>query len=62
MMPNVVFVAAMALQKKFPLSSKFSRNPESMQKTYRHVLSTAEKYMAEFLVKSFGGGVVQVQC
>jgi len=34
MIPSAVFVAAVALQNKFPLSSKFSINPESMPKTY----------------------------
>jgi len=33
MIPNAVFVAAVALQNKFPLFSKFSRNPGSMPKT-----------------------------
>jgi len=51
MTPTAVFVAAEALQKKFPLSSKLSRNPGSMPKTS----STSGKYMAGFLVKSFGG-------
>jgi len=32
-----------------------------MPKTYSHILSTTEKYMAGFLVKSFGG-VVGVWC
>ena len=35
MIPSAVFVAAVALQNTFPLSSKFSRNPGSMPKTYR---------------------------
>jgi len=51
MIPTVVFVAAVALQNKFPLSSKFSRNPGSMPK----ISSTSGKYTAGFLVKSFGG-------
>jgi len=54
------FVAAVALQNKFPLFSKFSRNPGSMPKKYRHVLSTSEKYekhIAGFLVKSSVGVV-----
>ena len=42
---SAVFVAAAALQNKFPLSNKFLRNPGSMQKIYAH----------GFLVKSFGG-------
>jgi len=46
---------------QFPLSSKFSRNPGSMPKTSTHALSTWGKYMAGFLVKSFGG-VVGVWC
>ena len=53
--PYGVFVAPAALQNKFPLSSKFSRNPGSLPKTYTHVLSTSGKYIAGFLVKSFGG-------
>ena len=53
MISSAVFVAVVALQNKFPLSSKFSRNPGSMPST--HVLSTSGKYMAGFLVKSFGG-------
>jgi len=55
MMPSVVFVATVALQNKFPLSSKFSRNPGSMPRTYTHALSTTDKYMAGFLVKNSGG-------
>jgi len=54
MIPNAVFVAATAVQNKFPLSSKVSRNPGSMPKTYTHVLSTSGMYMAGFRVKSFG--------
>ena len=38
---RAVFVEAVALQNKFPLSSKFSRNPGSMPNTYTHVLSTS---------------------
>jgi len=53
MIPNPAFVAGVALQNKFPLSSKFSRNLGSMP-TYTHVLSNLGKYMAGFLVKSFG--------
>jgi len=44
MIPSAVFVAAVWLQNKFPLSSKFSRIPGSMPKTYTHVLSTWGKY------------------
>ena len=55
MIPSAVFVAVVAPQNKFPLSSKFSRNPGSMPKTHTHVLSTSGKYMAGFLVKSCGG-------
>jgi len=54
MIPNAVFVAAIAVQNKFPLSSEVSGNPGSMPKTYTHVLSTSAKYMAGFRVKSFG--------
>jgi len=45
-------------------SSKFSRNPGSMPKKYRHVLSTSGKYgkyIAGFLLKSYVG-VVGVRC
>jgi len=55
MTSSAVFVVAVALQNKMPLSGKFSRNPGSMSKTYAHVLSTWPKYMAGFLVKSFEG-------
>ena len=61
MIPSAAFVGGVALQNKFPLSSKFSRNPGSMPKTHTHVLSTSVKYMARFLVKSFGG-VAGVRC
>ena len=54
MIPSVVLFAAIALQKKFLLSSKFSRNHGNMSKTYTHVLSTSGKYMAGFFMKSFG--------
>ena len=53
MIPSAVYVVAAALQNKFPLSSKFLRNPGSMPKKSTHVLSTWGKYMAGFLVKSF---------
>jgi len=39
MIPGAVFVVAVALQNKFSLSSKVSRNPGSMEKTYTHALS-----------------------
>jgi len=55
MIPAAVFVAAVAQPNKLPLSSKFSRIPRSMQKTYTHLLSISGKYMAGFLVKSFEG-------
>jgi len=64
MIPVVVFVAAAALQNKFPLFSKISRNPGSMPKKYRHVLSTSGKYgkyIAGFLVKRYVG-VMGVRC
>jgi len=61
MISSAVFVVAVALQSKFPLSSKFSRNLRNMSKTPIHVLSTWGKYMTGFLVKSFWG-VVEVQC
>jgi len=48
------FVAAVALQKKFLLTRKFSKNLGSMPKIYTHVLSTSEKYMAGCLLKIFG--------
>jgi len=52
--PSAVFVAPVALQNKFPLANKFCRSPGSLPKTYTHVSSTSGKYMAGFLVKSFG--------
>ena len=55
MISSAAFVATVALQKKFLLSRKLSRNPGSMPKTYTHVSPTSGKYMAGFLVKSFGG-------
>jgi len=42
---RAIFVAAVALQNRFPLFNKFSRNPGSMPKTYSHVLSTWGKYI-----------------
>jgi len=55
MIRSADFVAAVALQNIFPLSSKIFRNPGSMPRAYTNVLSTSGKYMAGFLVKSFGG-------
>jgi len=55
MIPNAVFVTTVAVHNIFPLSSKFWRYPGSMPKTNTHVLLTLGKYMALFLVKSFGG-------
>jgi len=49
---NAIFVAAVALQNKFPLSSKFSRNPGSMPKTQAHISSTSGKCMDGFLVEA----------
>jgi len=54
MITSVVFVTAVALQKKFLLPSKFPRIPANMPKTYTSVLSTWGKYTAGFPVKSFG--------
>jgi len=48
------FVPAVAPQKKFLLSRKYSRNHGNMSKTYTHVLSAWGNYMARFLVKCFG--------
>ena len=66
MIPSVVFVVAVALQNKLLHFRKFSRNPGSMSKCYTHVLSTLGKFMAGFLVKSFGwccvGTVLTVAC
>ena len=53
--PNAVYVTPVALQNKFSFSSKFSKNPGSLPKKHTHVVSTSRKYMAGFLVKSFGG-------
>jgi len=41
MIPSSVFVVTAALQNKFPLFNKFSKNPCSMPKTWTHVLSTS---------------------
>jgi len=54
MIPDAVFVAAVALQTKFPLSRKISRNLGSMPKTYTDVLSTSRKHTTGFLVKNVG--------
>jgi len=54
MIPSAVFYVAVAQQNKIPLSNKFSRNLGNMPKTYTYALSTSGKYMAGFLVKSFG--------
>ena len=54
MMPSAVFVPAVALQTKFSLYSKFSRNLGSMPKTSTYVLSTSRKHTSRFLVKIFG--------
>ena len=45
MIPSAVFFVAVALQKKFLLSSKLSRNPGSMAKTYIHASSPSAKCM-----------------
>jgi len=45
---------AVALQTKFSLSNKFSKNFESMQNTFTLVLSTSRKNTNESLKKSFG--------
>jgi len=55
MIPSAVFVAAVALQNKFPLSSKFSINLGSLPKTYMFCRPGESIYMAGFLVKRFGG-------
>ena len=55
MISSAIFIAAVALQNKFPLSTKFSKNAGSMLKTYAHDLSTSGRYMAGFVAKSFGG-------
>ena len=52
--PNVVFILAIVLQTKIPLSSKFLRNLGSMPKTFTHVLLTSRKHTIGFLMKSFG--------
>jgi len=60
MIPGAVFVAAAALQNKFPLFGKFSRNPGNMPEKYRHVSSTSGKYgnyISGFLVKRSEGVV-----
>jgi len=50
--PSAVFVAAIALQNKFPLSRKFSRNPGIMP---NKCFVDLGKYMGVFFVISFGG-------
>jgi len=52
MIPTAVFVGVVALQNKYPLYSKFSRKPGSRPNKGFVDLG---KYMAGFLVKSFGG-------
>jgi len=53
--PSAVFVPSVALQTKFSLSIKFSRNLGSMPKmSSSHVLSTSRKHTIKFPVKSFG--------
>jgi len=42
MIRTAVFVAAVALQNKFPLPSNFSRNPGSMPKTW-HMLCRSQE-------------------
>jgi len=54
MIPSAVFVAAVALQKKCLLSSKLSRNPGSMSKTYTHVSSPSGKCMPVSREKLWG--------
>ena len=54
MIPTAGFVAVATLQNKFLLSSKLSRNPGNLPKTYSYVSSTSGKYMAGFFVKRFG--------
>jgi len=65
MISSAVFVAALALQKKFPLSSKLSMNPGSMPKTYTCFVDL-EKAYDRFLVKRFeercGSTVLMAAC
>jgi len=51
---SAVFVLAVALQTKFSLSSKFSRNLGSIPKMFTYVLSTSRSHTTGTLVKSFG--------
>jgi len=53
MIPSAVLVPDVALQTKFSLSSKFSKNLGSMPWTSAHVLSTSRKHTTGFLVKNF---------
>ena len=39
------------------LQQIFEKSLQHVKDLYAHVLSTSEKYMAGFLVKSFGGGL-----
>ena len=53
---SAVFVTAVGLQNKFPLSSKFKKSWEHTKDLYTtHVLSTSGKHTTGLLVKSFGG-------
>ena len=54
MLPNTVFVQAVALQTRFSLSSKFSTNLGCMSKTSAHVWSPSRKDTTEFFRKSLG--------
>ena len=53
---SAIFVAAVALQNKFPLQQIFEKSWEHAN-DLRRFLSTSGKYMAGFFVKSFGGVV-----
>jgi len=54
-------VKVVAVQSKCSLSSKFSTNFESVQKTCTHVLSTSRKHTTGFLVKTLGSAA-EVRC
>ena len=63
MIPSAVFVAAVPLQNKFPLSSKFSRNTGSIPKTYtQHMFCRPRKSIWPGSSWKALEGVVGVRC
>jgi len=63
MIPSAVFVTAVTLQNKFPLSSKFSRNPGSTPKTYtQHMFCRPRESIRPASSWKALEGVVGVRC